>query len=314
MNLSSKLASVLLAGMAFATTGQAFADASIPASESISAFREMNQSFRSLYYLQNPQVDAQVPLIVVIRSETISVIEPNKPATPTTYTLAPRIEEIKSALHATLAFQGLMAVVATDPSEARWAQVAQFHAQLAKLDGMVAGSSADAVTRSATLVALRQLQAGTKAALDRRVVTDQQVVDVLRAARPYIMQAVNQIGEASLEQMIAVLRSIKEQVSTDVWDKAVVVVPGPAVARIDNLAVMAGMQVLGSQELGRRIFYSEGVYDDQGIAAYVQVLMRDKRFSGMLFDDPYRMWRDVFADTSRRYIDRDYFTPLAQQP
>jgi len=298
--------------MMLASSGQALTQSTLSTSESISAFREMNQSFRSLYHLQNSQIDAEVSLIVVIRSETISVIEPNKLTTPTTYTLAPQIEEIKSALHAILAFQGLMTVVATAPDEAVWAQVAQFHARLSKLDGMVLSSSADQVTRSATLSALRELQAGTRAALGQGAVTEKQVVDALHAARPHIMQAVNKIGEASLEQMIAVLRSIKEQVTTQVWDKAVLVVPGPATARLDNLAVMAGIQVLGQQELGRRIFYSEGVYDDKEIASYVQFLMRDKRFSSMLFDDPYRMWRDVFSDTSRQYIDRDFFTPLAQ--
>lgn len=315
MSLSIKFSSVLLGSVILAAGGLAMAQSTISATESISSFRELNKSFLSLYRLQNPQIDANLPLIVIIRSESISAIEASKSTTPTTtYTLAPQIEEIKSALHATLAFQGLMNVAATTPDDNVWTKVAQFHADVSQIEGMVERSDADIVTRSATLAALRELQKGIKAALGQKAVTKQQVVDTLHSARPHLMQAVNKIGEVSVEQMTVVFRTIKEKVSPEVWDKAVVVVPGPATARIDNMAVMAAMRVLGQEALGRRIFYSEGIYDDKGITAFVQLLMRDKRFSEMLFDDPYRMWRDLFADTSRQYINHDYFTSLAQHP
>lgn len=278
--------------------------------QSIKPYRDLNQSFLSLYHMQNPMIDAELPLIVVIRSETMSAIEPTL---TTTYTLASEIEEIKSALHATLAYQGLMTVAAQTPSDTVWVDVAKFDANLSELEKLVTGSSADAITRSATLAALREFRSGTAKVLAQRHVTQEQTIAVLHAARPHVMQAVAKIGDSSLEQMTAVLRAIREKVSPEVWDKVVVVVPGPATARVDNLAVMAAMLVLGEDQLGHRIFYSEGVYDDTGIKAFVQMLMRDKQFSGMLFENPYRMWRDLFADTSRKYIDRDYFASPAQQ-
>ena len=276
---------------------------------SLESFGQLNQSFLSLYHLQNPLVVDELPLIVVIRSESMSAIEPDL---TTTYTLAPQIREIKSALHAALGFQGLMTVAATSPSQAVWTKVLSFDADLTRLKGLVGSASADAVIRLATLAAIRELQATTRNALAQKQVSEQEVVAALQTARPHLMLAVEKIGQLSFAQMTATLRAIEEKVPRGVWDKAVVVVPGPATARIDNLAVMAAIAVLGEDQLGRRIFYSEGVYDDQGIIAFVQMLKRDQTFSDMLFGDPYRMWRDVFADTSRKHINRNYFTSLAQ--
>ena len=53
--------------------------------------------------------------------------------------------------------------------------------------------------------------------------------------------------------------------------------------------------------LGKRIFYSENIYDQASIISFIEMLMRNKKLSIMLFDDPYRMWRDFLADTTSNF-------------
>jgi len=126
------------------------------------------------------------------------------------------------------------------------------------------------------------------------------------------MSVVNEIGQSSADAMIAALKAIEEKVTPAIWEKVIVVVPGPATARINNLGLAAASTVLGAAALGKQIFYSEAIYDDDGILRYVQTLMRDKQFSTLMFNQPYRMWRDALADTSSKYLVQNTDAPLAQ--
>lgn len=53
--------------------------------------------------------------------------------------------------------------------------------------------------------------------------------------------------------------------------------------------------------LGKRIFYPENIYDEAGIISFIEMLMRNKKLAIMLFDDPYRMWRDFLVDTTSNF-------------
>jgi hypothetical protein len=126
------------------------------------------------------------------------------------------------------------------------------------------------------------------------------------------MSVVNEIGQSSADAMIAALKAIEEKVTPAIWEKVIVVVPGPATARINNVGLAAASAVLGASALGKQIFYSEAIYDDVGILRYVQMLIRDKKFSTLMFNQPYRMWRDLFSDTSIKYLVEDTDAPLNQ--
>lgn len=275
------------------------------------SFNQLNQTFLSLYHTQDPLIEARIPLIIVVRSESMTAIEPDR---TTTYQLASEITEIKSALHATLGFQGIMTMAANQPSDSVWAQVGHLREALAAVEPLLAKSTVPQATRDAVQRTIRQMQDLVEQALNRQTVTHLQVAGVLSDIRPTIKRLIGQMGHTSIAQMTNVFRSIQEKVPQAVWDQAIVVVPGPATARIDNLAVASAIQVFGLEQLGRRIFYSEGIFSDDAIRSYVKLLMRDKQLSNMLFEDPYRMWRDLFADVSRQYVPEDYFTPLAQDP
>jgi hypothetical protein len=138
------------------------------------------------------------------------------------------------------------------------------------------------------------------------------MLSVLAKVGPNIVTVVKEMGQESAETLKAILVLIQSKTSKEVWDQTIAVIPGPITARLNNLNVAVTASVMGRELMGKRIFYSENFYDEPGIRSYVAMLMRDKRLSIMLFDDPYRMWRDLFADTSETIIEKDFFVPLAK--
>ena len=270
---------------------------------------DLNQAFISFYRLQTPSVIAELPLVIIIRSESVLAIEP---AQKTRYDFSPGITEIKSALHAVLGYQGLMTELAMPQSAIGWSEADRYLSSLIQLKSLIPDIQASALAKQGTMAVISQLEQATRTAITRRAIQQQDIATTLAAVKPSMMAVVNEIGQVSVQAMIATLRAIEARVSSETWAKVVIVVPGPATARMDNLGIVAAADVLGEDALGKQIFYSEAIYDDTGILAYVQLLMRDKQFSTLMFDQPYRMWRDLFADTSREYLDKDIQTPLAR--
>lgn len=269
----------------------------------------LNQAFLSFYRSQTPSVSADLPLIIIIHNDGVTAIEPNQ---KTRYAFSPSINEIKSALHAVLGYQGLMSELAMPNSAIEWSEADRFLSSLIKLKNLIPDTQASASTRKDTMALISQLEQATRTAITRQKVDSQDIVTTLSTVKPLLITIVNEIGQTSVQAMIAALRAIEERVSPQTWEKVVIVVPGPATARMDNLGLAAAAEVLGESALGKQIFYSEAIYDDKSVIAYVQLLMRDKRFSTLMFDQPYRMWRDLFADTSKVYLDKDTLAPLAR--
>lgn len=78
----------------------------------------------------------------------------------------------------------------------------------------------------------------------------------------------------------------------------------------DNLETAATASSLGVDKLGRRIFYSENIFDVDGALAYLRTLVGDQALSEDAFGRPQRMWEDLFAPVSRELINTDFYTEL----
>jgi predicted XRE-type DNA-binding protein len=270
---------------------------------------ELNTKFISLYRAQTPTLEAELPLIIIINNDAVTAIEPHQ---RTRYVFDSSIYEIKSALHAVLAYQGLMTALAVPKPIVAWHEADQFLTMLISLQPLIAETQASALAKQDTMALISQLENATRTAIAQQKVTPKDIAFTLSNVEPKVMSVVNEIGQSSADAMIAALKAIEEKVTPAIWEKVIVVVPGPATARINNLGLAAASTVLGAAALGKQIFYSEAIYDDDGILRYVQTLMRDKQFSTLMFNQPYRMWRDALADTSSKYLVQNTDAPLAQ--
>jgi len=270
---------------------------------------ELNMHFISLYRAQTPTLEAELPLVIIINNDAVTAIEPHQ---KTRYDFDPSIYEIKSALHAVLAYQGLMTALAVPKPVVAWDEADNFLTMLISLQSLIPQTQASALAKQDTMALISQLENATRTAIAQQKVTPKEIAFTLSSVEPKVMSVVNEIGQSSADAMIAALKAIEERVTHAIWEKVIVVVPGPATARINNVGLAAASAVLGASALGKQIFYSEAIYDDVGILRYVQMLIRDKKFSTLMFNQPYRMWRDLFSDTSIKYLVEDTDAPLNQ--
>jgi hypothetical protein len=270
---------------------------------------DLNMGFISLYRAQNPAVLAQLPLIVIINYDGVIAIEPTK---RTQYAFSPGHYEMKTALHAVLAYQGLMNELTESNSTLTWGDADRFSDSLVELTSLIPKTQASTAAQQGATAVISKLQQATRTAIAQQKVTTKDIALTLSSVEPEVMAVNNEIGQSIINAMIATLKAIEEKVTPSIWEKVIVVVPGPATARVNNLGLAAAATVLGKSALGKQIFYSEAIYDDEGILRFVQMLMRDKHFSTLMFDQPYRMWRDVLSETSEKYLNENTGAQLAR--
>src|SRR5690606_25854051 len=91
---------------------------------------------------------------------------------------------------------------------------------------------------------------------------------------------------------------------------AVAVVTGPMTPRRNNLETAVVAAALGAEHLGTRIFYTENIFSVDGALSYLQTVIGDQELSQNVFNDPQRMWEDLFAPVSRELVGRDFYSVL----
>jgi len=271
---------------------------------------DLNTGFITLYRTQNASVLAQLPLIVIVHFDRVTVIEQTQ---KTQYDFSPGHYEIKAALHAVLAYQGLMNELANPDSKTiTWSDADRFSSSLVELMSLIPDIQASPAAQQGATAVISRLQEATRIAIAQQKVTLQDIVYTLSSVEPDVMAVNKEIGQSIIHAMIATLKAIEEKATSSIWEKVIIVVPGPATARVNNLGIAAAATVLGESALGKQIFYSEAIYDDDGILRYVQLLMRDKHFSTLMFNQPYRLWRDVLSETSEKYLSENTGALLAR--
>ena len=272
------------------------------------SFNRLNDGFRKLYYEQTKAVMDQLPLILIVGGDSVTALSGEL---RTVYPLPNTYAEIKSSLHSVLGFQGLIALTG-NTDDAQWQKVIRYSKDLGELLTLIPQTDAKPKIKQLTIEFVTQLKEATDMFIKQKQINENQMLSVLAKVRPIIITVAKDIGQESAESLRAILVSIQSKTSKDVWDQTIAVIPGPITARLNNLNAAVTASVMGRDLLGKRIFYSENFYDEAGIRSYVAMLMRDKKLSVMLFDNPYRMWRDLLADTSETIIDGDFFVPLAK--
>lgn len=273
------------------------------------SLNSLNQEFRRLYYEQTTVVMDEFPLILIISGDSVTALSGQS---RTIYPLSNTPTEIKAALHSVLGFQGLMVKLSQNKDDAQWNQVIGYSKYLSELLILIPQTSAQQKTKQLTIEFVTQIKNTTDEFIKQKRVDENQLNAVLTKVRPIILNVAKDAGQVAAESLKSVLVSIEAKTSKRDWDQTIAVIPGPVTARLNNLNIAVTASVMGRDLLGKRIFYSENIYDEKGIVSFVEMLMRDKKLSTMLFDDPYRMWRDFLADTSSTIIETDYFTPPAK--
>ena len=268
----------------------------------------LNTNFRGLYQERTRQVLENQPLVLVVQNSGITAIRGRQqqtyPVTLTYYT------EIKSISHVVLGFHGLMMQLVQAGDGAGWNRAEHFLTNLEALRGTLTQTVLDTTEQQQITLLLEALEQTTRQALATRQITPDVVKATLQSTRPVIDALVISAGQRHVREMKKTLDQIQANVTAEEWAAAIAVVTGPMTPRRNNLETAIVASALDKANLGTRIFYAENIFSIDGALAYLQTVLGDRELSGHVFDDPYRMWQDLFAPVSRTLVDDSFYTEL----
>lgn len=270
----------------------------------------LNTDFRQWYADRRAEIMAGQPLILVVSNGGVTAIRGGQTAQYlvdlTAYT------QVKSVLHAVLGYQGLMRSTIQAGATADWAKVTDLIGELQQAKALIPQTQIPTSLQSGVMGAYDTLIASAQRAVATSSITLEEERAALRSAKEGVYPAVLWIGRKHARDMRSVLQTVKRTVTDREWRRAVAVVTGPMTPRRDNLETAVTAKMLGPEKLGVRIFYSENLFSTSDALKYLGTVLGDSQFSQDMFDSSTRMWRDLFADVSREYVARDFYTALAQ--
>lgn len=284
-------------------------DALPAGSDSISQQLEaLNQTFRKLYQERTRQVLTAQPLILVVQNNAITAIRgDSRQAYPVPLQ---RYKQARAVLHSTLAYHGLMQVLAAQGADADWQRLQAFIDDLGRARTALPGTALTPTEQQLAAQVLDQLAQGARSALMRRQVDRPEIARVLHEVRPAVLQIAESVGQAHAANLRNTLQQVRQHATDQEWSGVVAVVTGPMTARRNNLEAAAVASVLGEDQLGTRIFYSENIFSVDGALGYAQTVLGDRELSENVFSQPGRMWEDLFAPVSRTFVNHDFLTDL----
>jgi hypothetical protein len=125
-----------------------------------------------------------------------------------------------------------------------------------------------------------------------------------RASRPDVLA---NAAAAARAQLVATHRQVmewKKDMTAEEWGSLTVIVLGMQTPRVDNAAVQYFARLFGETSgEGRRVVYAEGLGDEEKAVHLLGTLRLDGKLSVAVFNDPFRMYRDLLADAARPAID-----------
>jgi hypothetical protein len=131
-----------------------------------------------------------------------------------------------------------------------------------------------------------------------------------RASRPDVLA---NAAAAARAQLVATHRQVmewKKGMTAEEWGALTVIVQGMQTPRVENAAVQYFARLFGeTRGEGRRVVYAEGLFDEEKALNLLGTLRLDGKLSVAVFNDPFRMYRDLLADVARTAIDDILATP-----
>jgi hypothetical protein len=270
----------------------------------------LNDDFRGWYADRRTEILRRHPLILVVSNTGVTAIRPGQQASYLVDLTA--YSQVKSVMHAVLGYQGLMRSTIAAGDSADWSKVERLVTQLKAARSLIPQTQIPDHLQPEVQAAIDKLIASGERAIDTRSITLVEVRRTLNQAREGVYPTVLWIGRKHAGDIKSVLQTVKRDVSTHEWQRAVAVVTGPMTPRRNNLETAVTARMLGADKLGRQIFYSENLFTTKDAVNYLGTVLGDAQFSRDMFNSATRMWRDLFSDVSRTYVARDFYTALAR--
>jgi hypothetical protein len=268
----------------------------------------LNRTSVGMYAAGRARELATVPAVVIASGDELVLRRGDKRAVATV--IPPEYHALKCVAHVTLGLFGHLAHEPGKPlGDDRIKQLTEYRKQLAAAGPAVEGYGydADTLARQKRMID-RGLAFIDKVLADGQVSADD-LTRYCRASRPDVMANSAAAARGQLAGTHKQMMAWKAEMTPDEWAGLVAVIPGRQTPRAENAAVQYFARLWGEPGECRRIVYAEGLFAEDRAVGLLGTLRLDGKLAAAVFDDPYRMYRDILADGARAALD-DLFSPV----
>jgi hypothetical protein len=249
----------------------------------------------------------KLPLVLLV---TPGVVTAYRGGRSTTYVVPAQSSiDLKACSHALLGFHGVMQPVAAgDRSAGQWARVVAYRQLVARMPRMILDdSNVPSAPAHWCAELLTRLHEATSEAIVRHAESRRQLIHDERAVRPLVNRVVAWSGKVYVAEFRHTLRHVRRDAGEAAWKHAWAIVGASPAATRDNLETGIMIKALGHEALGHRLFLSQNQFDAQSLLDSLSGLYYDQTLAETFFDDPFRMWRDLFAPEAVRLTGQQFY-------
>jgi hypothetical protein len=263
----------------------------------------LNRATRRLYADGRARELSTIPTVILVSGDDLIL---RKNGQRVVAAVIPReYHALKCIAHSVL---GLFAHLTYEPGkpldEVRLKTLREYRTLLAAAGPVAAtcGFDPETLTRQKRIIA-RGL-AFIDAVLKDGQVSADDLTTYCRGSRPDVIA---NAAAAARAQVVATHRQVmewKKGMTAEEWSALTVIVQGMQPPRVENAAVQYFARLFGeTRGEGRRVVYAEGLGDEGKALNLLGTLRLDGKLSVAVFNDPFRMYRDLLADVARPVID-----------
>lgn len=270
----------------------------------------LNMTFRSLYGANREQVLAETPLAALTLIGTGEIWRVEHGELTKCYQPNKTLPKIKGLMHAVLGAHGAWSLLlrSRDSSEASQA-AKQLNEALGEAIERAAAELPDELAYPAreVLIELKRLSDGW---LSGSHATADEFPSALKRVNPQLKQVIKLVGRAAYSALSEGFEAFRNDSSPSDWAQCYVGVCGPGQGRRDNIEIAAAMSVMGREAVGIRLLYLENALTIPDGLKFLAAALVERDLGQAVFNDQYRMWRDILADTAIEQAGGGFFPQL----
>jgi hypothetical protein len=250
---------------------------------------DLNQSFRAAYKTLRLETIAKSSPVVVVDGDNLVLYRDRQRqvsgAVPKSY------HELKAIAHVPLA---LFLMTRSTDRQLDQARLDELDAYLAKLNALSQERGQEPIIAESLHFARLTLEAKSVTLAARQTFA--------RKMAPLVLAIAAQAANVQIDGYQRTMQDWKKTMSADEWNRLKVVVMGSQMPRQGHIAVQYFAWLLNEPGEGKRIIYSEGIFDEQKALGLMATREIDTDIGVAFFNEERRMHRDLLADAATEIL------------
>lgn len=271
---------------------------------------ELNNSFRGLYSLNRDHLVAEVPLIGLTLIGTCEIFRFEYGQQTKCYRPIEMLPKIKGLMHSILGAHGTWRLLlrADDPRATREAAIV-LHQALEEAASRLFEELPECLAVPAKTVLVELLRI-SEAWRSGQPATVHDFPAALARVQPSLQEVVRFTGDAAYKSLLQSFEAFRKESDPVHFRECFVGVCGPGQGRRDNIEIAAAVAVMGKEAVGLRLLYLENALTiPDGLKSLASIIV-EQDLGQAVFNDPYRMWRDLLADAAIEHFGGSFFPEL----